>query len=148
MIRRFGESVKNDISYTRRPGVYALLPIRQNLLLTHQNAPEPEFQLPGGGVDPDEHPIRALHREVMEETGWIIGRPKKIGAFRRFVYMPEYNMRAEKLCHIYLAKPILKKSEPTEADHTAVFVDIDVAYQILAVDGDAYFLKKFLEGAY
>ena len=47
MIRRFGESVKNDISYTRRPGVYALLPIRQNLLLTHQNAPEPEFQLPG-----------------------------------------------------------------------------------------------------
>jgi len=48
----------------------------------------------------------------------------------------------------YLAKPILKKSEPTEADHTAVFVDIDVAYQILAVDGDAYFLKKFVEGAY
>ena len=46
------------------------------------------------------------------------------------------------------AKPILKKSEPTEADHTAVFVDIDVAYQILAVDGDAYFLKKFVEGAY
>ena len=148
MIRRFGESVKNDISYTRRSGVYALLPIKQNLLLTHQNAPEPEFQLPGGGIDLDEHPIKALHREVMEETGWIIGRPKKIGAFRRFVYMPEYNMRAEKLCHIYLAKPILKKSEPTEADHTAVFVDIDVAYQILAVDGDAYFLKKFVKGAY
>ena len=41
------------------------------------------------------------------------------------------------------SKPILKKSEPTEADHTAVFVDIDVAYQILAVDGDAYFLKSF-----
>ena len=45
-------------------------------------------------------------------------------------------------------KTYFKKSEPTEADHTAVFVDIDVAYQILAVDGDAYFLKKFLEGAY
>ena len=61
-----------------------------------------------GGVDAGEQPITALYREVMEETGWIIGRPKKIGAFRRFVYMPEYNMRAEKLCHIYLAKPILK----------------------------------------
>ena len=50
------------------------MPIRQNLLLTHQNAPEPEFQLPGGGIDPDEHPIKALHREVMEETdGSLIG---------------------------------------------------------------------------
>jgi 8-oxo-dGTP diphosphatase len=57
-------------------------------------------------------------------------------------------MRAEKLCHIYLAKPIFKKCDPTEQDHTAVFVDIDAAYQILAVDGDAYFLKKFSEGTY
>ena len=62
--------------------------------------------------------------------------------------MPEYKMRAEKLCHIYLAKPILKKCDPTEQDHTAVFVDIDAAYRILAVDGDAYFLKKFSEGTY
>lgn len=40
------------------------------------------------------------------------------------------------------SKTYFKKSELTEADHTAVFVDIDVAYQILAVDGDAYFLKS------
>ena len=57
-------------------------------------------------------------------------------------------MRAEKLCHLYLAKPIFKKCEPTEPDHTAIFVDIDVAYQILAVDGDAYFLKKVAAGQY
>ena len=43
---------------------------------------------------------------------------------------------------------MLKKCEPTEPDHTAIFVDIDVAYQILAVDGDAYFLKKVAAGQY
>ena len=57
-------------------------------------------------------------------------------------------MRAEKFCHIYLAKPMFKKCEPTEPDHTAIFVDIDVAYQILAVDGDAHFLKKVAAGQY
>ena len=148
MIKTYATEIERGKKYFYRPGVYVILPLGRQILLTFQADPHNEFQLPGGGVDAGEQPITALYREVMEETGWIIGRPKKIGAFRRFVYMPEYNMRAEKLCHIYLAKPILKKSEPTEADHTAVFVDIDVAYQILAVDGDSYFLKKFVDGAY
>ena len=54
------------------------LPIGENLLLTHQNDPKPGF-ISGGGIDPGEHPIPALHREVMEETGWIIERPRRVG---------------------------------------------------------------------
>ena len=146
MIRRFGESVKNDIFYTRRPGVYALLPIRQNLLLTHQNVPKPEFQLPGGGVDPDEHPIRALHREVMEETGWIIDRPKRIGSFRRFVFMPEYDLWAEKFCTVYLAYPVLRRGVPTEEGHSDFILPAKLALELVENPGDRYFISNFISG--
>ena len=111
MIKTYATEIERGKKYFYRPGVYVILPIGRQILLTFQADPHNEFQLPGGGIDAGEQPITALYREVMEETGWIIGRPKKIGAFRRFVYMPEYNMRAEKLCHIYLAKPILKDTQ-------------------------------------
>ncbi len=106
MIRRYGESIRRGKAYKPRPGAYALLPRGRDVLLTHQDKPIPEFQLPGGGIDPGESPLAALHREVREETGWSIASPRKIGAFRRFVYMPEYDLWAEKICHIYIAHPV------------------------------------------
>ncbi len=105
MIRRYGEVPQNGQRYQHRPGVYAILPRAGKLLCTYQGDPHFEVQLPGGGIDPGEHPLNALHREVFEETGWRIAAPRKLGAFRRFTYMPDYDMWAEKLCHIYLARP-------------------------------------------
>jgi 8-oxo-dGTP diphosphatase len=66
MIRRFGQAPSNDTRYRLRHGVYALLPLNGALLLTFQQEPLPEFQLPGGGVDAGESPLTALHREVFE----------------------------------------------------------------------------------
>ena len=96
MIRRYGESVRTGQRYTRRPGVYAVLLRGNSVLVTHQAEPVPEFQLPGGGIDAGEHPIAALHREVFEETGWKIEIGQRVGAFRRFTYMPEYDKWAER----------------------------------------------------
>ena len=100
MIKTYATEIERGKKYFYRPGVYVILPFGSQVLLTFQADPHNEFQLPGGGIDAGEQPIPALYREVIEETGWVIGRPRKIGAFRRFVYMPEYKMRAEKLCHI------------------------------------------------
>ena len=144
MIRRYGERVDPDQIYQHRPGAYVILPRDGTILLTHQAKPTPEFQLPGGGIDPGEHPIAAVHREVFEETGWRIGPPQKLGAFRRFVYMPEYEKWAEKLCHIYVARPIYRLGPPTEPNHTAIFVDQMVALDFLGNEGDAAFLRLFL----
>ena len=110
------------------------------VLLTHQDQPWPEFQLPGGGIDPGESPVQALHREVYEETGWHIGPARRLGTFRRFTYMPEYDLWAEKLCMIYLARPVRRISAPTEPGHDAVWMAPDTAVQVLGNDGDASFL--------
>jgi 8-oxo-dGTP diphosphatase len=136
MIRRYGEPVKPGQRYRRRPGVYAVLLRGNSILTTFQQAPVPEFQLPGGGIDAGEQPVAALHREVIEETGWKIGLIRRIGAFRRFTYMPEYDLWAEKLCTVYLARPVLCLGPPSEAGHTAVWLPVDDAVARLGNPGD------------
>lgn len=131
-------------TYTRRPGVYAILPLQRALLLTHQAEPNPEFQLPGGGIDPGEQPLPALIREVREETGWSIARPRRLGCYRRFTYMPEYDLWAEKLCHIYIAHPARRLGPPSEPGHTEVWVDVGEATRLVESDGDRAFLSRVL----
>ena len=147
MIRRFGETAVKGQSYQIRHGAYAILPLDGSLLLTHQAAPVPEFQLPGGGIDPGESPLAALHREVFEETGWRIAPMRRLGAFRRFTFMPDYNIWAEKLCHIYLARPIRPHGAPTEPAHTALWMPAELATEELGNAGDRYFVSDFLRRA-
>ncbi len=144
MIRRFGEPVKTGQIYRRRPGVYAILLDGDAILTTHQLEPVPEYQLPGGGIDKGEHPVAALHREVMEETGWHIAPPKRLGTYRRFTHMPEYGFWAEKLCTIYLARPVLRICPPTEPGHTAVWMPARQALDLLGGEGDRAMLAQAL----
>ena len=50
-MRRFGNVPNLEKKYTRRPGVYAILTRGDQILLTYQEEPDFEFQLPGGGID-------------------------------------------------------------------------------------------------
>ena len=145
MIRRFGENVQNHITYIRRAGVYALLPIGGSILLTHQMEPKPEFQLPGGGIDPGEQPITALHREIMEETGWTIRGARRIGAFKRYVFMPEYDLWAEKVCTVFVANPVLRRSEPTEPGHSDHIVPIKLAAELVENPADRSFILEYFD---
>lgn len=143
MNRRVGQPPEAGRRYTVRTGVYAILPRDGGVLLTCQMGPAPDIQLPGGGIDPGEHPVQALHREVFEETGWHIARPRRIGMFRRFVYMPEYTLWAEKVCHVYVAWPARRLGAPTEAAHEAVWMTRDAATRALGNDGDRHFLTRY-----
>lgn len=146
MIRRFGASPDPRQTYRRRPGAYALLPLDGHLLLTLQDDPGPDLQLPGGGIDPGESPLAALHREVSEETGWRIAAPRRVGAFRRFAYMPEYDLWAEKICLIYIARPIRPMGPPTEPGHSALWLRPDEAAHRLGNAGDRHFAERLARG--
>lgn len=142
MIKRVGERVRADRRYILRPGVYAVLRRGDAVLLTHQAAPEPELQLPGGGIDPGEPPIRALHREALEETGYTLGRVRRLGAYRRFVFMPDYDLWAEKVCTLYLACPGLRLGPPREQGHMAVWMPLVDAIDHLASPGDRDMVRR------
>lgn len=131
-------------TYIRRPGIYAILPRGRSVLLTHQAEPRSEFQLPGGGIDPGEHPLPALIREVREETGWSIARARRVGCYRRFTFMPDYDLWAEKICHIYIAHPVRRLHPPSEPGHNEVWMEIGDALKLVESVGDRAFLARVL----
>jgi 8-oxo-dGTP diphosphatase len=145
-MRRFGEPVDLRRTYRDRLGAYAVIRDCGDVLVTEQAEPQREFQLPGGGIDPGEGMLRALHRECMEETGWRIRVLRRLGAFQRYVYMPEYDLWARKVCCVYLARPVLRLGPPSEAGHRAVWMPIRTAIDLVENDGDRAFLQGIAEG--
>ena len=144
MIPRVGHAPDATRRYRLRPGVYAILPLGRRLLLTAQVTDIVDIQLPGGGIDAGENPLRALHREVLEETGWRIAEPRRLGAFRRFAYMPEYDLWAEKLCHVFMARPVYRVAAPTEPDHETLVLSKADALATLGNDGDRMFVARYM----
>lgn len=147
MMRRLGDQPEHGRKYHMRPGAYAILPLKHRVLLTAQIdstvSGGMDIQLPGGGVDPGESPLQALHREVREEIGWAIAKPRRLGAFRRFVFMPEYDKWAEKICHVFVARPTRQISEPVEENHVTLVLSREDAAAKLANDGDSLFLHRY-----
>ena len=81
---------------------------------------------------------------MIEETGWKIAIISRIGAFRRFTYMPEYDFWAEKLCTVYLARPVRRLGPPSEAGHSAVWMPVAQAVTALGNEGDRAMLARAL----
>lgn len=144
MIPRIGEAIRPDRRYRQRDGAYAVLLRDGAALMTFQAEPDFAYQLPGGGIDAGESPLRALYREVLEETGWSISRPVRLGAFRRFTYLPDHGYWAEKVCRVYLARPVRRLGPPSEPGHLAVWASLETAVDMVGNPGDRMFLSRFL----
>lgn len=114
--------------------------------MTWQGGQHCEYQLPGGGIDPGESPISALYREVREETGWSITKPRFLTRYARRTDMPEYGIRAEKICSIFVAHPCRPLSAPSEPEHDPVLVPWDFALDNLATPGDRDAVHRYLKG--
>ena len=142
-MRRFGERLKSDITYKKRVGVYGIIRVDNDLLLTEQD--NDEIQLPGGGSDPNEHLLHTLIRETLEETGWKIQPKRRIGVYQRFVFMPEYNFWAHKICHIYHCEGIYPTNYKLEQGHLPIISSPEQAITLLESEGDRFFVKKFYQ---
>lgn len=140
-MRRIGETWLPGRPYRDRPGVYAMITGAGGLLCVRQAN---ELQLPGGGVEPGEHPLAALHREVREETGWTIAAPRRVDAFQRYSWIPEYAMWARKVQSIYLARAVGRHGPPSEPDHLPLWLAPETAAARLDVAGDREVVRRAL----
>lgn len=137
-MRRIGEPWL-DRPYRVRRGAYAVIAGARGLLLVDQAG---ELQLPGGGIDPGESPLQALHREVREETGWRIAAPRRLGAFRRYCWMPDYGFWAHKVQTVYTARAVRPLGPPLEPGHTPVWLQPTLAARRLDVEGDREMVRR------
>ena len=158
-IPRFGTPPRAGRRHRLRPGVYAVIRTGGGVLLTRQEDDDgpPETQLPGGGIDPGEQPLGALRREVIEETGWSLGAPRRLGAYRIFKRVQPDSFAdgaggpgrgekvwAEKLCTVYAARAGRRLGPPTEAGHAPVVLAPAAARRALACEGQRALLDRAL----
>lgn len=59
------------------PAVGGVIPDAEGRILLQSKTDEAGWFIPGGGIEPGEHPETALVREIEEETGLIV-RPEKV----------------------------------------------------------------------
>lgn len=145
-MKRLGERPDPSRTYFKRPGAYGIILRGTDALLTMSYEREPSPQLAGGGIDPGESPLRALHREVMEETGWRISVDRRLGCYQRFSYLPEYDQWAQKVCSIYLCRPVLQVRDASEPFHTAIWSPLDLLPELLIDPTQAEFVADYIHG--
>jgi len=144
-MRRFGNQPEAGRHYTPRIGVYAIITKGREILLTEQSDPRTptEIQLPGGGIDPGEQRLPALHREAFEETGWKIAPRRHFASYKRYTYMPEYDLYAMKIAHIYLCHAVRQLGPPSEPHHRALWAPLAAAADMLGPKGDGHYVRLF-----
>ena len=143
-MKLFGRKFNYKIRYQRRVGAYGIILHKKELLLTEQITIDNniEVQLPGGGRNENESLIHTLYREVLEETGWGIRVIKKEGTFQRFTYMPEYNIWAQKVCHIYTCVATMQKTKQLEKNHRFITMNKKRSLARLVDPGFKYFIEN------
>lgn len=112
--------------YTVRPGAYALVIHEAKVLIVEENS---GWFLPGGGLEDGESPVDALHREMLEETGYRIEAPSKLTLVRQLTISRSDGTAYDKHCHIFTA---LLAERPQHGHCELRWVSVDEAVEKLA----------------
>jgi 8-oxo-dGTP diphosphatase len=137
----FGTRIES-ISYTERPGVYAI--IRNGSAEIAVVRTKKGYFLPGGGVDSGEGFESALKREIVEEIGYASEIDKKIGIAAQYIMAASEKRHYKKIGHFYLATLGAKISEITE--HELVWISPEESVGMLARPYQVWAVREVCKG--
>lgn len=113
LVYRYGYPVMKAYWFFRRPvtsGVRCVIFCANHILLIKHTYGSPLRTVVGGGIQKDETPKLAVHREVREETGIILDDAIEIGTI-----LHEKAFKKDTI-HVFLAKVDSKKLSVTDAE--------------------------------
>lgn len=134
----FGEKIPGH-EYTPRPGAYAVV-MKNNLYAVVKN-PKSYFLL-GGGIEGDETPEEALHREVYEEIGMSMRIDGKIGVAMQHIYVPEADVYISKEGHFYRVTLLDLVSESSETTHELLWLTQEEALEKIFHESHKWAIKN------
>lgn len=138
----FGERVAGVV-YRRRPGAYAVILAPDGKVALVQG--KGDFHLPGGGLEPGEDALTALHRETREETGLVIEDPTWLGAADQ-ILSPTGGTAWVKACTYYLVTRYQEGSDITPPEHELSWATPADAAERLLHESHAWAVKRAQPG--
>lgn len=137
-MKEFGEKIPGH-DYVLRPGAYAVI-LKDNLYAVVKN-PKSCFLL-GGGIEGDETPEEALHREVYEEIGMSMRIDGKIGVAMQHIYVPEADVYISKEGHFYHVTLLDLVSESSETNHELLWLTQEEALEKLLHESHKWAIEQ------
>jgi 8-oxo-dGTP diphosphatase len=131
----FGNKLEG-INYIDRPGAYAVIKNNENQIAVI--ATRRGYFLPGGGIDPGETEMDALHRELMEETGYQISVIAGIGSAVEYIKASGEDQYYRIRSRFHLAHLESQTGEGMEQDHRLVWLSQDEAIRLLTRQSQAW----------
>lgn len=141
-MRQFGELPDGPLR--RRPGAYGIVVDSAARVAVVVVGPEGAdgTHLPGGGIEAGESPQQALHREVLEETGWTVEILRGLGPAAQIVHGPRGAWN--KIGHFYLCRPLRQLAGP-EPDHRLLWCTPERACGVLVHPVYGFMIRRALE---
>ena len=79
---------------------------------------------------------------MLEETGWRIVAPRRLGTFQRFTWMPDYGIWGHKVQAIYTARAVRSLGPPLEPGNRPVWLPAAAAARRLHIEGDREMVRR------
>ena len=130
-------------TYKERPSVYGICTRSDKIAIVRIGAEHPyKYDLPGGGVESGEGDAEAVIREFDEETGLTVWPSRQLCRAGQFWVNQDVPMNS--LCTFFEVELTATDGQPTEPDHTLVWVQIDEALRKVRHDAHAWAILQWL----